>query len=557
MPILGIASSSNQTVQRIKSEQSHSDPKALLYSIAKLYPSFQVEAVKHFPELSNMFDYNPPNPLVEEPQASRMPLFELDEEAQEDVLSLDSLVSDFSSALQECGIHTYRETVLRFLASLLTKPFVILTGLSGSGKSKLAHAFASWITPRDLPPDPFFPGKCIQGTQESYVVHKSNSGIVELTCGNNELVALPRSIIEEWASYIETCNITNDISARELRQKVEKESRYSPHLHQLESYYKLVAFALVESRRAPIKANCFEMIPVGADWMGKEHLLGYPDFLRPSQGNEPGSYVTTPSLDLVRSALIPDRAAIPHVLILDEMNLSHVERYFADFLSAMESGEAIPLHTGSPLTDKSGGNVQASICIPANLFVIGTVNIDETTYMFSPKVLDRANVIEFTVSKQELVGFLESPSAIDLSLIRGAGQKYGRLFTAEGACKALPVDQLSTEIREKIRHILTELFETLAPIGGEFGYRAAYEILRFVCSYAGLSGPDWELFKALDAAIAQKLLPKLHGSKTKLGPVIEALQTLITATDYPITHEKLTRMTSRLNQNGFTSFAEA
>ena len=66
------------------------------------------------------------------------------------------------------------------------------------------------------------------------------------------------------------------------------------------------------------------------------------------------------------------------------MNLSYVERYFADFLSALESDEAM---------DKPGTNEK--IVLPDNLFVIGTVNVDETTYMFSPKVLDRANVIEF------------------------------------------------------------------------------------------------------------------------------------------------------------------
>ena len=71
-------------------------------------------------------------------------------------------------------------------------------------------------------------------------------------------------------------------------------------------------------------------------------------------------------------------------LILDEMNLSHVERYFSDFLSAIESGEEIPLY-----------GEEKTLTLPDNLFTIGTVNVDETTYMFSPKVLDRANTIEF------------------------------------------------------------------------------------------------------------------------------------------------------------------
>ena len=72
------------------------------------------------------------------------------------------------------------------------------------------------------------------------------------------------------------------------------------------------------------------------------------------------------------------------------MNLSHVERYFSDFLSAMESEDPIHLHDNMKL------NVPPwKIELPLNLFVVGTVNVDETTYMFSPKVLDRANTIEF------------------------------------------------------------------------------------------------------------------------------------------------------------------
>lgn len=63
------------------------------------------------------------------------------------------------------------------------------------------------------------------------------------------------------------------------------------------------------------------------------------------------------------------------------MNLSHVERYFADFLSAIESGQPIPLY--------SNDDENYELDIPDNLLIVGTVNVDETTYMFSPKVLDR------------------------------------------------------------------------------------------------------------------------------------------------------------------------
>ena len=83
------------------------------------------------------------------------------------------------------------------------------------------------------------------------------------------------------------------------------------------------------------------------------------------------------------------------------MNLSHVERYFSDFLSGMESEEAIPLHNNDI------EYVSTGLKLPKNLLVIGTVNVDETTYMFSPKVLDRANTLEFlTPSASDYMGSL-------------------------------------------------------------------------------------------------------------------------------------------------------
>ena len=93
----------------------------------------------------------------------------------------------------------------------------------------------------------------------------------------------------------------------------------------------------------------------------------------------------------------------PHLLILDEMNLAHVERYFADFLSGMESRQpCLP----NLVKDEDGcwrvsTMGPSRLPLPRNLWVIGTVNVDETTYMFSPKVLDRANVFEFRVSTDD------------------------------------------------------------------------------------------------------------------------------------------------------------
>lgn len=356
---------------------------------------------------------------------------------------------------------------LRFISSLLTKPFVILTGLSGSGKTKLAQAFAMWIC-------------------------------------------------EDKKQY--------------------------------------------------------RIVPVGADWTNREPLLGFPS------GLEPGKYVKPDSdiLNLIIDASKDENKNKPFFLILDEMNLSHVERYFADFLSVMETKTDITLHPGNEDWEtKEGDNIPPKINFPKNLFIIGTVNIDETTYMFSPKVLDRANVIEFRVTKGEMEIFLNSASKIDLESLTSAGSGMANGFVQIAKNSDLVADE---NIKGKLVPELVNFFVELKKTGAEFGYRTASEIYRFA-AVVNLIEPNWSSTDIIDAAIMQKLLPKVHGSRRKLEPVLRTLGTLclkegqiiddyispkteINFSDakkikYPISLEKILRMYHSLIANGFTSYAEA
>ena len=229
-------------------------------------------------------------------------------------------------------------------------------------------------------------------------------------------------------------------------------------------------------------------------------------------------YQSTPAFELIKQAI--DDPSNPYFLILDEMNLSHVERYFADFLSAIESGEEIPLYGGE---DK--------LKLPDNLFIIGTVNVDETTYMFSPKVLDRANTIEFdTLSAFDYmennlntddfkgdIGYLQSPlldngvsklNIVELKEILSTISSNGRNLW----------DILAEE--------LTLFQNALKNSNLEFGFRVINEILRFmVVSWRYENSPEewnnWERY--FDAQIKQKILPKLHGSEKAIGSVLKEL----------------------------------
>ena len=104
--------------------------------------------------------------------------------------------------------------------------------------------------------------------------------------------------------------------------------------------------------------------------------------------------------------------AAPYVLVLDEMNLAHVERYFADFLSGMESRKPVVPNLSMHDRRVDGSEAGGRLALPSNVIVIGTVNVDETTYMFSPKVLDRAFVHEFRVTPDELDPTLRRPTSL-------------------------------------------------------------------------------------------------------------------------------------------------
>jgi 5-methylcytosine-specific restriction protein B len=273
------------------------------------------------------------------------------------------------------------------------------------------------------------------------------------------------------------------------------------------------------------------------------------------------------ALDILLAA--SENTSKPYFIILDEMNLSHVERYFADFLSVMESKGNISLHSG----EERWNGIPSTIGFPENLFIIGTVNIDETTYMFSPKVLDRSNVIEFKVNADEMEYFLNSSAPLNLKGIVGLGANMGLSFVEIARDSSLTVEN-----SEELNKALMAFFNELKKTGAEFGYRSASEILRFAAVINKIE-PDWTLNESIDAAVMQKLLPKVHGSRRKLEPVLKTLGTMcleqqlkfddllsakveIDYTDsskikYPISLEKIIRMHENLISNGFTSYAEA
>lgn len=330
--------------------------------------------------------------------------------------ALSNLVPAFRAACATAGLIYTEERLTAFFAALLAKPFVILAGLSGSGKTRLAQALARWLG-------------------------------------------------------------------------------------------------------AP-----YALVAVGPDWTSRDPLLGYPDALDPSR------YITTPTLELLHSA--NQQPEVPHFLILDELNLSPIERYGADLLSAMESGEAIFL----------GGVPPETLPWPRNLFLIGTVNLDETTHPLSPKVLDRASVLTFDGSS--LAALLESSTPVRPERLAGQGNAWGAALLSPRAGGKW--QETATLIR---------LSETLAAHDFGFGLRTATEILRFCAAYDQLIPPPSEgQGRGLDTALCLKILPRLHGSQRRLAPALDALLTLAEAENWPQTATALRTLQARLLRDGFGGY---
>ena len=128
--------------------------------------------------------------------------------------------------------------------------------------------------------------------------------------------------------------------------------------------------------------------PVRPEWTDPTGLTGYQDVLS-------NRYVVPRFLEAVLVATAHSDA--PVFVILDEMNLARVEHYFSDVLSCIETGEDLQLHSsGVPVEGTTGTSIPAALPLPSNLYITGTINVDETTNPVSDKVLDRAVVIDMS-----------------------------------------------------------------------------------------------------------------------------------------------------------------
>ncbi len=246
----------------------------------------------------------------------------------------------------------------------------------------------------------------------------------------------------------------------------------------------------------------YKLVSVRPDWSDSSDLFGHVDLN--------GKFIPGVIIDFVKKAELDIKN--PYFLCLDEMNLARVEYYLSDILSVIETREYID---GQVITDPLvsehyyGGDSKAvgkygTLRIPENLYIIGTVNMDETTFPFSKKVLDRANTIEF--------------STVDLNADFYTGKEVEPLYLNNEFMKAEYVffNQCSDH-EEYVKNIcakLQQLNGILKKANAHVGYRVRDEIVFYLINNENMSllNPD----DAFDNEIMQKILPRIQGSSASV-----------------------------------------
>lgn len=325
------------------------------------------------------------------------------------------------------------------------------------------------------------------------------------------------------------------------------------------------------------KPKNFEMIQVKPNWHDSTELMGYVSRVSGSP-----IYVIGDFLRFITKAW--ENLDVPHFLCLDEMNLAPVEQYFAEFLSVIESRKSNEdgTITTDPILKKStedwyrvltaeltGNNetlrnrfLEEGITIPQNLIVVGTVNMDETTFSFSRKVLDRAMTIEMN----------------EVDLYAGLDSKYERIGKLNSdmligtAVEGVDVYADNEDVCNKVLTYLQAVNDVLNGTPFKVAYRTRNEFLLYVVNNLPYNmdenghefSEDEVIATALDEITSMKILSRIEGDDTKVKhSLLERLITTIEAQLLALTGEdkkiesvsiaKLKEMQERLS-SGYTSF---
>ena len=312
--------------------------------------------------------------------------------------------------------------------------------------------------------------------------------------------------------------------------------------------------------------NCprnFCMVQVKPNWHDSSDLIGYVSRINGEK------YVVGPFLRFIAKAIQDPKR--PYFLCLDEMNLAPVEQYFAEYLSVIESRKLQDGHIETdPIVPFENTEAYGSLIdqlfdsdeerkaykteeggkrltIPENLFVVGTVNMDETTFSFSRKVLDRAMTIE--MNEVNLHGGLEAGGAAEFGYI--GEDLMGD--AAEG--KDIYADNQA--LCEDVIEYLGKVNDILEGTPFKIAYRTRNEFLLYAVNRIHFA-TDSELWQTLDEMTSMKILSRIEGDNERCEHVLRELKNLLTETvgdhaEDSASLKKIDEMLAKL-KSGYTSY---
>lgn len=447
MPLIGIDDHANQTIRSV-SGSSLCDIPALFCSINRICDTFKSDILKIEPGFLHLFSFSIPKP--------------------KDFPDAKSIVE---VKQQNNKKTTTGNTYLPYLTALRTKPFMLLAGISGTGKSRIVRemAKACWK----------------EGDPEFGKNHPKN----------------------------------------------------------------------------------FCMVQVKPNWHDSSELLGYVSRLNGEK------FVVGPFLRFLAAAIKdPDT---PYFLCLDEMNLAPVEQYFAEYLSVIESRklndsgliETDPIidYVDEPwyhsliaqLFDEEDRRASRRLTIPQNFFVVGTVNMDETTFSFSRKVLDRAMTIE--MNEVDLHGGLERSTGNDVGYI-------GNCIIGDAA-EGCDVYEDNRELCDQVLAYLEQVNAILEGTPFKIAYRTRNEFLMYAVNRKKLDEKS-QLWQSLDEMTSMKILSRIEGDEERTKKVLDGLKALVDeqivatipsagenhSNFKSISATKINEMLTKLKATGFTSY---
>jgi len=294
------------------------------------------------------------------------------------------------------------------------------------------------------------------------------------------------------------------------------------------------------------------MVEVKPNWHDSTELLGY-------YSNISKKYQSTKFVEFL--ALAKENPDVPFFVCLDEMNLAPVEQYFAEFLSILETrrhpaGDPVNIKTGVLVKEAYMKEVDGwkggDLTLPDNVFIIGTVNMDDTTHKFSRKVIDRAMTIEMNGG--------------DLESMFGASKNLS--YTEEWSLADFkPTFVQADEVVSKygeydIKVDTPDKIEAINKCLKGTPFEVSYRVLNELCVYLGVlldSGTPYgdAIDEAVDQITLMKILPRIEGDedlfKGAKGEENKLHQLRALFSEDSETYKKLTEMIARLD-NGFTRF---